>query len=86
MASCSTSQSDSLPVSSACKESCYESQSRRLKNEGEKIFPRFVQTDQHYVPLCTAIGTASATTKLLPTALHTMSTRPPFNISRSAPE
>jgi len=68
MANSSTSQSDSLPVSSACKaQRCYESQSRRLKNEGENNFPG-------YVLLCTTIGTTSATTKLLPTALHTMST------------
>ena len=70
MASSSTYQSDSLPVSSACiAQRCYKSQSRRLKNEGEKF-------SWHYTPLCTAIGTASATTKLLPTALHTMSTPP----------
>jgi len=29
-----------------CKaQRCYESQSRQLKNEGEKIFPRFARTD-----------------------------------------
>ena len=43
--------SDSLPVSSACKESCYENQSRRLKNEGEKIFPHFTLPDRHYTHL-----------------------------------
>ena len=42
MASSSTSESDSLPVSSACKaQRWYESQSRRLNNEGENFFPRF---------------------------------------------
>jgi len=35
-----------------CKaQRCYESQSRQLKNEGEKIFPRFARTDGHY-PRC----------------------------------
>ena len=39
MVSSSTSESDNLPVSSACKaQRCYESQSRRLNNEGEKFF------------------------------------------------
>ena len=39
MVSSSTSESDSLPVSSACKaQRWYESQSRRLNSEGEKIF------------------------------------------------
>ena len=42
----------SLPVSSECKaQRCYESQSRQLKNEGEKIFPCFVRTDRCYAPL-----------------------------------
>ena len=30
-----------------------KSQSRQLKNEGEKIFPCFTQTDCHYTPLHT---------------------------------
>jgi len=35
-----------------CKaQRCYESQSRQLKNEGEKIFPRFARTDGRY-PHC----------------------------------
>jgi len=35
-----------------CKaQRCYESQSRQLKNEDEKIFPRFTQTDCRY-PHC----------------------------------
>ena len=39
MASSNTSENDSLPVSSVCKaQRCYESQSRRLNNEGEKFF------------------------------------------------
>jgi len=39
MATSSTSESDSLPVSSECKaQRCYKSQSRQLKNEGDKIF------------------------------------------------
>ena len=55
MVSSSTSESDSsLPVSSACKaQKWYESQSRRLNNEGEKFFPRFARTDRRYAPLCT---------------------------------
>ena len=77
MASSSTSESDSLPVSSACKaQRWYESQSRRLNNEGEKIFPRFARTDRHYAPLCTAFRSASPNTKLLPTALHSISNPP----------
>ena len=32
-----------------CKaQRCYESQSRQLKNEGEKIFPRFARTDRRH--------------------------------------
>ena len=77
MASSSTSESDSLPVSSACKaQRWYESQSRRLNNEGEKIFLRFARTDQRYTPLCTAFRSASPNTTLLPTALHSISTPP----------
>ena len=35
-----------------CKaQRCYESQSKQLKNEGEKIFPRYARTDGHY-PRC----------------------------------
>ena len=77
MASSSTSESDNLPVSSECKaQRWYESQSRRLNNEGEKIFPRFAQMYQHYAPLCTAFRSGSPKTKLLPTALHSTSTPP----------
>ena len=74
------SESDSLPVSSECKaQRCCESQSRQLKNEGDKIFPPFAWMDRQNVPLCTAFASACATTKLLPMALH-----PPFNNPRSA--
>ena len=56
MVSSSTSESDSLPVSSACKEQrWYESQSRRLNNEGEIFFPRFARTlraSMHCIPHC----------------------------------
>ena len=74
----STCGSDSPPVSSACKaQRWYESQSRRLNNEGEKFFPRFAWTDRRYAPLCTAFRSASPTdTKLLPMALHSISTPP----------
>ena len=76
-ASSSTSESDSLPVSSACKaQRWYESQSRRLNNEGERFFPRFARTDWRYAPLRTALRSASPKTKLLPTALHSTSTPP----------
>jgi len=72
MASSSTSESDSLPVSSACKaQRWYESQSRRLNNEGEKF-----SALRAYAPLCTAYRSASPNTKLLPTALHSISTPP----------
>ena len=75
MASSSTSESDSLSVSSACKaQRWYESQSRRLNNEVEKIFPCFARMDRRYAPLCTAFRSASPNTKLLPTALHSIST------------
>jgi len=74
-----TSESDSLPVSSACKaQRWYKNQSRRLNNEGEKIFPRFARTDRRYAPLCTCI--ANPYTKLLPTALRSIAT-PPSTIS-----
>ena len=56
---------------------CYESQSRQLKNRGDKIFPCFVQIDRRYAPLCTAFGSDRITTKLLPT--------PPLNIPRPTP-
>ena len=50
----STCGSDSPPVSSACKaQRWYESQPRRLNNEGENFFPRFARTDRRYAPLCT---------------------------------
>ena len=84
MASSSTSESDSLPVSSACKaQRWYESQSRQLNNEGEKNFPRFAQTDRRYAPLRTAFRSASPNTKcfLRPCTVSA----PPFNIPRSAP-
>ena len=65
--------------SSACKaQRWYDSQSRRLNNEGEKIFTR-------YAPLCAAFRSASPNTRLLPMAPHSIST-PPCNIPRSAPE
>ena len=84
MASSSTSESDSLPVSSACKaQRWYKSQSRRLNNEGEKIFPHFARTDRRYTPLRTAFRSASPKTKLLPTALHSTST--PFQHSYIRP-
>jgi len=64
----------SLPVSSECKaQRCYESQSRQLKNEGEKIFPRFARligaTRRHTLPSPLHIPTAQ---KWIHTALHTM--------------
>ena len=63
--SSSTSESDSLPVSSTCKaKRWYESQHRRLNNEGEKIFPRFMRTDRRYAPLCTAFCSASPNYKI----------------------
>jgi len=76
MASSSTCGSDSPPVSSACKaQRWYESQSRQLNNEGENFFPRFARRDRRYTPLCTAFRSASPTdTKLLPMALHSIST------------
>ena len=40
---------------------CHESPSWEVKNEGEKIFPRFARTDQRYAPLCTASGSVSYT-------------------------
>ena len=85
MASSSTSESDSLPVSSACKaQRWYESQTRRLNNEGEKNFPRFARTDRHYTPLCTAFRSASPNTKFFFQQPCTVSA-PPFNIPRSDP-
>ena len=77
MVSSSTSESDSLPVSSAYKaQRWYESQSRRLNNEGENFFPCFARTDRRYAPLCTAFRSASPNTKLLPTALRSISIPP----------
>ena len=40
---------------------CHESPSWEVKNEGEKIFPRFARTDRRYAPLCTASGSVSYT-------------------------
>jgi len=57
-------------VSSAVQsQRCYGSQSRQLKNEGEKIFLHFVQMHQCYAPLFTAFGSCHTTEKLLPTGL-----------------
>ena len=54
-----------------CKaQRCYKSQSRQLKNEGEKIFLHIAQLNQHYAPLSTAFSSGRTTLKLLPTALH----------------
>jgi len=51
-----------------CKaQRCYESQSRQLKNEGEKFFPRFARTDRRY-PNCLRRG--RTTQKMLPTGLY----------------
>ena len=81
MASSSTSESDSLPVSSACKaQRWYESQSRRLNNEGEKFFPRFARTDRHYAPLCTHQSQHKIASYGPAQYRH-----PPVNIHRSAP-
>ena len=38
--------------------------------------PRFARTDRRYAPLCTALRSASPNTKLLHTALHSISTLP----------
>ena len=40
---------------------CHESPSWEVKNEGEKIFPRFARTDRRYAPLCTASGSVPYT-------------------------
>ena len=51
MTSSSTSESDSLPVSSACKaQRWYESQSKRLNNEGEKFLGRIGATRLYALP------------------------------------
>jgi len=42
----------------------------------KKNFPRFARTDRRYVPLCTAFRSASPNTKLLPTAVHSITTPP----------
>jgi len=79
--SSSTSESDSLPVSSARKaQRWYESQSRRLNNEGENLFPRFARTDRHYAPL----GTFQSQYKIASYG-PAQYRHPTFNISRSAP-
>ena len=59
MVSSSTSESDSLPVSSACKaQRWYESQFRRLNNEGEKFFAALradgsaLRASMHCPPQC----------------------------------
>ena len=76
-----TSESDSLPVSSACKaQRWYESQSRRLNNEGEIFFPRFARTDRHYAPLCTCQSIYKIAS--YGSAQYRQN---PFNIPRSAP-
>ena len=59
---------------------CYESQSRQLKNEGEKIFPRFARTDRQYAPLCKALHRATAH-KWIHTALHTKLCAPSLQYS-----
>jgi len=41
-----------------------------VKNEGEKILPRFVWKNLHYAPLCTAFGSGRTGLRLLPTALN----------------
>ena len=77
----STSESDSLPVSSACKaQRWYESQSRRLNNEGETFFPRFARTDRRYAPLCTCQSICKFASYGPAQYRHT-----PFNTPRSAP-
>jgi len=54
-----------------CKaQRCYESQSRQLKNEGEKIFLRFTRTIAAYAPLHTAFASGRTTQKMLPTGLQ----------------
>ena len=47
--------------------------SRQQKNEGEKIFPRFVWIDRHYMRLYTAFGDGRTTPKYLTPALLTPS-------------
>ena len=81
MASSSTSESDSVPVSSACKaQRWYERQSRRLDNEGENFFPRFARTDRRYAPLCTSKSIYKIASYGPAQYRH-----PPFNIPRFAP-
>ena len=82
MDSSSTSESDSLPVSSACKaQRWYESQSRRLNNEGEKFFSAL-----------RADGSALRASMHLPVHIQNCFLWPctvsahPFNIPRSAPD
>ena len=90
MVSSSTSESDSLPVSSACKaQRWYESQSRQLNNDGEKFIQRFARADRRYAPLCAArlyalpyaVPVPIQNCFLLPCTVSA----PPFNIPRSAP-
>jgi len=77
----------SLPVSSECKaQRCYESQSRQLKNEGEKIFPRFAWTDRRYAPLYTTFASAHSYRSEMDSYGPAHYVPPPFNIPRSAPD
>jgi len=48
----------------------YDSQSRQLKNEGEKFLPRFARTDRRYAPLHTTFASGRTTQKMLPTGLR----------------
>ena len=58
MASSSTSESDSLPVSSAVQSTkVLWSKSRQQKNEGYINYP-------HYTPLCTAFGSGCTTKRI----------------------
>ena len=87
MVSSSTSESDSLPVSSACKaQRWYESQSRRLNNEGEKIFSALradaygsaLRASMHCLPHCQSQYEIAS---YGPAQYQ----HPPFNIPRTAP-
>ena len=79
MASSSTSESDSLPVSSACKaQRWYESQSGRLNNnEGEKFFSA-LRASMHCLPHCQSQYEIAS---YGPAQYQ----HPPFNIPRTAP-
>ena len=72
MASSSTSESDSLQVSSACKaQRWFESQSRRLNNEGEIFF----RASRRQISTMHLFALARPNTKLLPMALHSIATQ-----------